>query len=78
MTSVMRVKTPISDLDPYSDPVLIDPRPTYAELQDAGPAVWRGHTSPCIPSTRPLRFAARWPSYSLFALMTKQIAYSLS
>jgi hypothetical protein len=76
MTSVMRVKTPISDLDPYSDPVLIDPRPTYAELQDAGPAVWRGHTSPRI--REPLRFAARRPSYSLFALLTKQIAYSLS
>jgi cytochrome P450 len=33
-------KTPISHLDPYSDHALIDPWPTYAELQDAGPAVW--------------------------------------
>jgi hypothetical protein len=32
--------TPISHLDPYSDQALIDPWPTYAELQDAGPAVW--------------------------------------
>jgi cytochrome P450 len=40
MTSVMSVKTPISHLDPYSDDALIDPWPTYAELQDTGPAVW--------------------------------------
>ncbi len=40
MTAVMSVKTPLSHLDPYSDPALIDPGPTYAELQDAGPAVW--------------------------------------
>jgi hypothetical protein len=33
-------KTPISRLDPYSDRALIDPWPIYAELQDAGPAVW--------------------------------------
>src|SRR5882762_10270726 len=33
-------KTPISHLDPYSDHALIDPWPIYAELQDAGPAVW--------------------------------------
>lgn len=32
-------KTPISHLDPYSDQALIDPWPTYTELQDAGPAV---------------------------------------
>jgi hypothetical protein len=31
---------PISDLDPYSDGVLLDPWSTYAELQHAGPAVW--------------------------------------
>ena len=40
MTSVMSVETPISHLDPYSDRALIDPWPTYGELQDAGPAVW--------------------------------------
>jgi cytochrome P450 len=40
MTSVMSVKAPISHLDPYSDQALIDPWPVYAELQDAGPAVW--------------------------------------
>ena len=33
-------KTPISNLDPYSDQALIDPWPTYIALQDAGPAVW--------------------------------------
>jgi hypothetical protein len=31
---------PISDLDPYSDGVLLDPWSTNAELQHAGPAVW--------------------------------------
>lgn len=40
MASVTSIKTPISHLDPYSDDTLIDPWPTYAELQDAGPAVW--------------------------------------
>ena len=40
MTSVVSVETPISHLDPYSDRALIDPWPTYGELQDAGPAVW--------------------------------------
>jgi len=40
MTSVISVKTPISHLDPYSNAALIDPWPMYAELQDAGPAVW--------------------------------------
>ena len=35
MTSVMSVETPISHLDSYSDRVLIDPWPTYGELQDA-------------------------------------------
>jgi GNAT superfamily N-acetyltransferase len=40
MTSVMGVEPPISHLDPYSDPTLIDPWPIYTELQDAGPAVW--------------------------------------
>jgi hypothetical protein len=33
-------QTPISHLDPYSDRALIHPWPIYAELQDAGPAVW--------------------------------------
>lgn len=32
--------TPVSDVDPYSDSALLDPWPVYAELQDAGPAVW--------------------------------------
>jgi cytochrome P450 len=40
MTSAMSVKAPISHLDPYSDRALINPWPLYAELQDAGPAVW--------------------------------------
>jgi hypothetical protein len=40
MTSVMSVKAPISHLDPYSSQALIEPWPIYAELQDAGPAVW--------------------------------------
>lgn len=40
MTSAVSATTPISDLDPYSDTALIDPWSTYAELQDAGPAVW--------------------------------------
>ena len=40
MTSVADIKTPTSHLDPYSDEALIDPWPTYTELQDAGPAVW--------------------------------------
>lgn len=31
---------PISNLDPYSDEVLIDPWQTYAELQSVGSAVW--------------------------------------
>jgi cytochrome P450 len=31
---------PISNIDPYSDRALIDPWPIYAELQNAGPAVW--------------------------------------
>ena len=40
MTSAVSATTPISNLDPYSDTALIDPWSTYAELQDAGPAVW--------------------------------------
>jgi len=40
MTSAVSATTPISDIDPYSDTALIDPWSTYAELQDAGPAVW--------------------------------------
>jgi cytochrome P450 len=31
---------PTSNLDPYSDEALLDPWPTYTELQDLGPAVW--------------------------------------
>lgn len=40
MATAMDVKRSISQLVPYSDGVLIDPWPIYAELQDAGPAVW--------------------------------------
>jgi cytochrome P450 len=40
MTSAVSATTPISDIDPYSDTALIDPWSTYAELQNAGPAVW--------------------------------------
>jgi cytochrome P450 len=31
---------PVSEIDPYSNEVLIDPWRTYAELQSLGPAVW--------------------------------------
>jgi hypothetical protein len=31
---------PVSHLDPYCDEVLLDPWPTYRELQSLGPAVW--------------------------------------
>jgi cytochrome P450 len=34
------VSAPTSDLDPYTDEALLDPWPTYTELQDLGPAVW--------------------------------------
>ena len=31
---------PVSEIDPYSNEVLIDPWETYAELQRLGSAVW--------------------------------------
>ena len=37
---ILANQTPISHIDPYSDQVLSDPWPAYAEMQDAGPAVW--------------------------------------
>jgi hypothetical protein len=31
---------PWSDHDPYADAALLDPRPGYKKMRDAGPAVW--------------------------------------
>lgn len=36
----LAAELPRSDVDLYSDPVLIDPYPAYRELRDAGAAVW--------------------------------------
>ena len=38
-TQVAR-SVPVSDIDPYSDEVLIEPWDAYGNLQDLGAAVW--------------------------------------
>jgi cytochrome P450 len=37
---LMQSKSSISRIDPFADDVLADPYPAFAELRDAGPAVW--------------------------------------
>ena len=39
-TQVVETRVPVSEIDPYSDEVLIEPWDAYRELQALGPAVW--------------------------------------
>lgn len=40
VATLTRIKTPVSDIDLWSDAILEDPYPAYAALRDLGPAVW--------------------------------------
>lgn len=66
MTSDVDTATPTSDVDLYSDEVLLNPYETYRALRDAGPAVWMSqHSVFALPRYAEVKAALHdWELYS--------------